>query len=198
MSVSPPPGGSTVPDRALGGGPGEMARNVAPPSTEPNQTLRCVPVPVGPLENTRPCASMPMSGSPNVWMGSTTVGTWNVIFEAAPAVGATAERVPVATRSVNTVTGSAYLNRAIQGPPRAGGAPLYAISPTAIAVGNRVSERLVNWGVSGYVLAHEDNALRAQPDFFACADALDADEGRGSNPLAATHGSRTRGDRLMA
>src|SRR5437867_4134337 len=74
MSVSPPPGGASVPRSALGGGPGEMVRKVWPPSTEPNQTLRCVPVPVGPLTYTRPCGSIPMSGSPNVWIGSTTDG----------------------------------------------------------------------------------------------------------------------------
>src|SRR5438128_3040747 len=79
MSVSPPPGGSVNPASALGGGPGEITRNVCPPSTEPNQVLRCVPVPVGPLTKTRPWGSIPMSGSPLVWMGSTTVGTWKVI-----------------------------------------------------------------------------------------------------------------------
>src|SRR5438876_6684487 len=48
-SVSPPPGGSTVPLIELGGGPGEIGRNVWPPSTDPSHMLRCVPVPVGPL-----------------------------------------------------------------------------------------------------------------------------------------------------
>jgi len=45
--------------------------------------LRCVPVPVGPLTKTLPRESIPMSGSPNVWMGSTIVGVPNVIFGAA-------------------------------------------------------------------------------------------------------------------
>src|SRR5437879_11774207 len=83
MSVSPPPGGSVNPASALGGGPGEITRNVFPLSTDPNQVLRCVPVPVGPLTKTRPCGSIPMSGSPLVWIGSTTVGTPNAIPELA-------------------------------------------------------------------------------------------------------------------
>ena len=66
-----------MPEIALGGGPGEITRNVRPPSTEPNHVLRCVPVPVGPLTKIRPCGSMPMSGSPFVWIGSTTVGVPN-------------------------------------------------------------------------------------------------------------------------
>src|SRR6266571_1649873 len=87
MSVSPPPGGSMIPEMALGGGPGEITRNVRPPSTEANQVLRWVPVPVGPLTNTRPCGSIPMSGSPLVWIGSTTVGVPNVMDVAvAPAL----------------------------------------------------------------------------------------------------------------
>ena len=49
---------------AVGGAPGVITRYVWPPSTEPFHTLRCVPVPVGPLTNTRPAGSMPMSGSP--------------------------------------------------------------------------------------------------------------------------------------
>ena len=72
-----------VPESALGGGPGEIGRKVRPPSTEPSHMLRCVPVPVGPLTKTRPRESIPMSGSPNVWMGSTIVGVPNVIFGAA-------------------------------------------------------------------------------------------------------------------
>src|SRR2546430_7181292 len=60
MSVSPPPGGSIMPAIALGGGPGVMIRKVWPPSTDPSQTLRCVPVPVGPLTKTFPKGSIPM------------------------------------------------------------------------------------------------------------------------------------------
>ena len=66
MSVSPPPGGSIKPVSALGGGPGEITLKVWPLSTDPNQVLRWVPVPVGPLTKTRPWGSMPMSGSPFV------------------------------------------------------------------------------------------------------------------------------------
>src|SRR6266513_273007 len=76
MSVSPPPGGSIKPAIALGGAPGEITRKVWPLSTDPNQVLRCVPVPVGPLTKTRPCGSIPISGSPLVWIGSTTADTW--------------------------------------------------------------------------------------------------------------------------
>src|SRR3989441_7003157 len=83
MSVSPPPGGSIKPAIALGGAPGEITRKVWPLSTEPNQVLRCVPVPVGPLTKTRPCGSVPMSGSPLVWIGSTTAGTSKAIPGAA-------------------------------------------------------------------------------------------------------------------
>ena len=43
-----------------------ITRKVWPPSTDPNQVLRCVPVPVGPLLKTRPCGSTAMSGSPLV------------------------------------------------------------------------------------------------------------------------------------
>src|SRR5437868_12135386 len=87
MSVSPPPGGSIKPAIALGGAPGEITRKVWPPSTEPNHTLRCVPVPVGPLTKTRPCGSIPMSGSPKVWIGSTIIGVSN------PMLGVIAEVV---------------------------------------------------------------------------------------------------------
>src|SRR5438105_3375202 len=63
MSVSPPPGGSMMPVIAVGAGPGVMIRNVWPRSTEPNQVLRCVPVPVGPLTKIRPEGSIAISGS---------------------------------------------------------------------------------------------------------------------------------------
>src|SRR4051794_22578323 len=59
---------------ALGGGPGLIGRNECPASTDPYQTLRCVPVPVGPLAKTRPSGSTPTDGSPKVWIGSTTAG----------------------------------------------------------------------------------------------------------------------------
>ena len=85
MSVSPPPGGSIRPLMAEGGGPGEITRKLWPPSTEPNQVLRWVPVPVGPLTKTRPRASIPMSGSPLVWMASTMVGVSKLIAGAARA-----------------------------------------------------------------------------------------------------------------
>src|SRR4030081_3903757 len=75
MSVSPPPGGSTKLVMLLGGGPGLITRNVRAPSTDPYHVLRWVPVPVGPLTKTRPDGSIAMSGSPLVWMGSTTDGT---------------------------------------------------------------------------------------------------------------------------
>jgi len=39
-----------MPAIALGGSPGLMIRKVWPRSTDPNQTLRCVPVPVGRLQ----------------------------------------------------------------------------------------------------------------------------------------------------
>src|SRR6267378_6561331 len=88
----------------LGGVCWVMTRKVWPPSTEPNHVLRCVPVPVGPLTKTRPCGSMAMSGSPFVWIGSTTVGTWKPIaeleFAVAPAL------------ATGTVAGLAPLNKA--------------------------------------------------------------------------------------
>src|SRR3954466_12106459 len=74
MSVSPPPGGAWKLWRALGGGPGLIGRNECPASTDPYQTLRCVPVPVGPLAKTRPSGSTPTDGSPKGWIGSTTAG----------------------------------------------------------------------------------------------------------------------------
>ena len=55
-----------MPVIAVGAGPGVMIRKVWPRSTEPNQVLRCVPVPVGPLLKTRPCGSTARSGSPLV------------------------------------------------------------------------------------------------------------------------------------
>src|SRR5438105_15003492 len=73
-SVSPPPGGSMMPEIALGGGPGEMTRNVRPPSTEPNHVLRWVPVRVGPLTKIRDCVSKPMYGSPFQWRGCPKAG----------------------------------------------------------------------------------------------------------------------------
>ena len=103
MSVSPPPGGSIKPASALGGAPGEITRKVWPLSTDPNQVLRWVPVPVGPLTKTRPCGSIPMSGSPLVWMGSTTTGTPNAMPGAATAgtvdADAAAIRIAVDTRA---------------------------------------------------------------------------------------------------
>src|SRR3954452_14901464 len=74
MSVSPPPGGAWKLWMALGGGPGLIGRNECPASTDPYQTLRCVPVPVGPLAKTRPSGSTPTDGSPKVWIGATTTG----------------------------------------------------------------------------------------------------------------------------
>src|SRR6266436_8703301 len=96
MSVSPPPGGSMMPAIALGGGPGLMIRKVWPRSTDPNQTLRCVPVPVGPLTKTLPKGSIPMSGSPFVWIGSTTAGTSNLM---GGGVCARSGNVPALSRS---------------------------------------------------------------------------------------------------
>ena len=55
-----------MPVIAVGAGPGVMIRNVWPRSTEPNQVLRCVPVPVGPLTKIRPEGSIAISGSPLV------------------------------------------------------------------------------------------------------------------------------------
>ncbi len=69
------------------------------PSTDPYQTLRWVPVPVGPLTKTRPVGSTPMSGSPAAWIGSTTVGTLNPMGGAAPDAvtdGSTASRAVTA------------------------------------------------------------------------------------------------------
>ena len=84
MSVSPPPGpGAGMFVIAVGGVFCAMTRKVWPPSTDPNHVLRWVPVPVGPLTNTRPCGSIAMSGSPLVWIGSTTVGVSKPIDEAA-------------------------------------------------------------------------------------------------------------------
>ena len=55
MSVSPPPGpGAGMPMIAEGTVFCAMTLKVWPPSTEPNQVLRCVPVPVGPLLKMRP------------------------------------------------------------------------------------------------------------------------------------------------
>ena len=64
---------------AVGGAPGVMTRKLAPPSTDPSQALRWVPVPVGPLTNTLPWGSTPIVGSPQVWIGSATVGVSNAI-----------------------------------------------------------------------------------------------------------------------
>src|SRR3954453_10444300 len=75
---------------ALGGGPGLIGRNECPASTEPYQTLRCVPVPVGPLAKTRPSGSTPTDGSPKVWIGSTTAGVSKEIGAAKAGTAATA------------------------------------------------------------------------------------------------------------
>src|SRR5438105_14991506 len=82
MSVSPPPGlGPGELCTAVGTAPGLMSRNVGALSTEPSHSLRWVPVPVGPLANTSfRGASKLIDGSPKVWIGSTTVGTENVIL----------------------------------------------------------------------------------------------------------------------
>src|SRR4051794_6081764 len=96
MSVSPPPGGALKLCIAVGTGPGLIGRKLWPPSTEPNQTLRCVPVPVGPLTKTRSLESTPTSGSPNVWIGSTTEGVSKRIGAAAAGAAAMA---PSATAS---------------------------------------------------------------------------------------------------
>ena len=87
MSVSPPPGpGAEMPLIGDGTVFCAMTRNVWPPSTEPNHVLRWVPVPVGPLLNTRPWGSIARSGSPLVWIGSTMVGVSKVIAAASAVV----------------------------------------------------------------------------------------------------------------
>jgi len=81
-----------------------MTRKEWPPSTEPNQVLRWVPVPVGPLLKTRPCGSIAISGSPLVWIGSTIVGVSKVIaLEAASTVprGECASATEPATRATS-------------------------------------------------------------------------------------------------
>src|SRR5947207_4881588 len=105
MSVSPPPGGSSMLWIDVGGAPGVITRNVWPPSTEPSQALRCVPVPVGPLTNTRPCGSTPIVGSPNVWIGSTTDGVSKPIGPPGFGVAAgTTRRTATATNSPSGAT----------------------------------------------------------------------------------------------
>src|SRR2546426_10096122 len=111
MSVSPPPGGSVKPASALGGGPGEITRKVWPLWADPNQVLRCVPVPVGPLTKTRPWGSMPMSGSPLVWIGSTTTGVEKAMPGAATA-GRPDTDAPAATTNAEP-TASANFGRTI-------------------------------------------------------------------------------------
>src|SRR3954454_23718692 len=90
MSVSPPPGGALKLCIPLGTGPGLIGRKLWPASTEPYQTLRCVPVPVGPLAKTRPSGSTPTDGSPNVWVGATTAGVSKEIGAAKAGTAATA------------------------------------------------------------------------------------------------------------
>src|SRR4051812_36561489 len=104
MSVSPPPGGAWKLWIALGGGPGLITRNEWPPSTDPYQTLRCVPVPVGPLANTRPSGSTPTSGSPKVWMGSTTAGVSNAIGAAGAGAAAIAQSARPTTAALLATT----------------------------------------------------------------------------------------------
>jgi hypothetical protein len=89
-----------MPASALGGGPGETTQNVWPPSTEPYQRLRGVPVPVGPLTKTPPEGSMPMSGSPLVWIGSTRCGVSKPMLWVAYALGVCGARTarPAAIR----------------------------------------------------------------------------------------------------
>src|SRR2546428_5754089 len=107
MSVSPPPGpGALIPMIGSGGFVCAITRNVWPPSTEPNQVLRCVPVPVGPLTKTLPCVSMAISGSPLVWIGSTTLGTPNVIGAEAAAIGEPAPTAGCVARLVGLKSAS--------------------------------------------------------------------------------------------
>src|SRR5712692_12061597 len=112
MSVLPPPGaGAAVPNAVDAGTFCVMTRNVWPASTDPNQVLRCVPVPVGPLTKTRPCGSIPMSGSPLVWMGSTTTGTPNAMPGAATA--GTVDADAAAIRSAVDTRARGYFGRGI-------------------------------------------------------------------------------------
>src|SRR5207248_10424049 len=106
MSVSPPPGGSIKPVSALGGGPGEITRKVWPLSTDPNQVLRWVPVPVGPLTKTRPCGSMPMTGSQLVWIGPTAVGVEKAMPGGANAGGPDEDARAATTHDVATAGAS--------------------------------------------------------------------------------------------
>src|SRR5438552_1392267 len=107
MAVSPPTGGSIKPASAPGGGPGEITRKVWLLSTDPNQVLPWVPVPVGPLTKTRPCGSMPMSGSPLVWIGSTTVGVEKAMPGAATA-GRPDIDAPAATTNAEPTAGANF------------------------------------------------------------------------------------------
>src|SRR3954447_5290004 len=104
MSVSPPPGGAWKLWMALGGGPGLIGRNECPAWTALYQTLRCVPVPVGPLAKTRPSGSTPTDGSPNVWIGSTTAGVSKPIgaADALAAPSALSTRATAAARLAST------------------------------------------------------------------------------------------------
>src|SRR4029077_13665459 len=115
-SVSPPPGGCSVPSRTLGGGPALTSRNDLPPSTDPSHMLRCVPVPVGPLTNTRPRGSTPMSGSRDVWIGSTSVGVENAMLAAPAWMGEVA--IAIAPTAISNTERSAILrNQRIVYPP---------------------------------------------------------------------------------
>src|SRR5438105_12587080 len=90
---------------AVGTGPGVITRKLWPPSTDPSQALRWVPVPVGPLTNTRPWGSAPIVGSPQVWIGSATAGVSKAIcppFAAAAPLSAPLRSAPPAQRPAAT------------------------------------------------------------------------------------------------
>src|SRR3954470_1727592 len=113
MSVSPPPGGAWKLWMALGGGPGLIGRNECPASTDPYQTLRCVPVPVGPLAKTRPSGSTPTDGSPKVWIGSTTTGV-------SKPIGAAVAFAVTSALNARTATAALLMTTARDHTPRAG------------------------------------------------------------------------------
>jgi hypothetical protein len=77
--------------------------------------LRWVPVPVGPLANSWLRGMLKLiEGSPKAWMGSTTIGTENVIRRALPRDGCAelpgllTKIVPAATAAIPTAI-AAYL-----------------------------------------------------------------------------------------
>src|SRR5258706_11632974 len=93
--------------RPLGGDPALTWRTDLRQSTDPSPMLRWVPVPVGPLTNRRASGSMPMSGSLNVWIGSTTVGVENAMFAAPAWMGEVA--IAIAATAVTSTDRSAIL-----------------------------------------------------------------------------------------